>query len=79
VKVVDHPAHNRDLAPSDFHSVFHLKKHLASQRFHKDKEIKNEVTAFLLVQAVKFYDPEIQNLKSWLNKCLDKSGDYGEK
>jgi hypothetical protein len=57
----------------------HLKKHQASQRFHKDKEMKNEVTAWLLVQAVKFHDTEIQKLKPWLNKCLDKSGDYGEK
>jgi hypothetical protein len=38
----------------------HLKKHLAGQKFHKYKEVKNEVTVWLLVQAVKFYDIGIQ-------------------
>jgi hypothetical protein len=60
-------------------SFLHLKKHLAGQKFHKDKEMKNEITSWLLVQAVKFYDTGIQKLKPWLNKCLDESGDYGEK
>jgi len=57
----------------------HLKKHLAGQKFPKDKEVKNEVTAWLLAQAVKFYDTGIQKLKPWRNKCLHKSSDYGEK
>jgi hypothetical protein len=54
-------------------------KYLAGKKFHKDKEMKNEVTAWLLVQAVKFYDTGIQKLKPCLNKCLGKSGDYGKK
>jgi hypothetical protein len=50
----------------------HLKKHLAGKKFHKDKEMINEVTAWLLVLAVKFYDTGIQKLKPWLNNALTK-------
>ena len=28
------------LAPSHFHLFLHLKKHLAGQKFHEDKEVK---------------------------------------
>jgi hypothetical protein len=40
----------------------HLKKHLAGQKFYEDEEVKNEVTAWLRVQAVEFYDIGIQKL-----------------
>jgi hypothetical protein len=57
----------------------HLKKHLAGQKFHEDKEVKNEVTMSLRAQAAEFYDIRIQKLVPRLNKCLDKGGDYVEK
>jgi hypothetical protein len=44
VKVSDHPAHSPELAPSNSHLFWHLKKHLASQKSHKDEEVKNEIT-----------------------------------
>jgi hypothetical protein len=57
----------------------HLKKHLASQKFYEDEEVKNEVTAWLRAQAAEFYDIGIQKLVTRLNKCLDKGGDCVEK
>jgi hypothetical protein len=44
--------------------------------FHEDEEVKNDVTAWLRVQAAEFCDIGIQKLVPRLNKCLDKSGDY---
>jgi L-arabinose isomerase len=57
----------------------HLKKHLAGQKFHEDKEVKNEVTTWLRAQVAEFYDIRIQKLVRRLNKCLDNGGDYVEK
>jgi hypothetical protein len=41
MKVLDHPTHSPDLAPSNFHLFLHLKKHLAGQKYQKDEEVKN--------------------------------------
>jgi len=70
VKVLDHPTHGPDLAPSHFHLFLHLKKHLASQKFHKDKKVKIKVTTRLCMQAVEFYFFGIQKLIIRLNKWL---------
>jgi hypothetical protein len=56
---------------SHFHLFLHLKKHLASQKFHKDEEVKNKVTTWLPAQMVEFYDIGIQKLVPKLNKYLD--------
>jgi hypothetical protein len=47
--------------------------------FHEDKEMKNELTKCLHVQAAEFCDNGIQNLVPRLNKCLDRVGDDFEK
>jgi len=39
VKVLDHPVHNSDLTPSNFHLFLHLKKCLAGQKFRKGEEV----------------------------------------
>jgi len=57
----------------------HLKKHLASQKFHEDKEAINEVTMRLHAQVAVFYDLRTQKLVYRLNKHHDTSGDYVEK
>ena len=44
-KVLDHHAQSQDLPPSNIHLFLHLKKHLASQKFHE--VVKNEVTMWL--------------------------------
>jgi hypothetical protein len=60
----DHPAHSPDLVPSNFHLFLHLKKHLTGQKFHEDKEVKNEVTTWLRAQAAEFCNIGIQKLVS---------------
>jgi hypothetical protein len=57
----------------------HIEKHPAAQKFHEDKEVKNEVGIRLHVQAAEFCYIGIQKLVMWLNKCLDQGGDYVEK
>jgi hypothetical protein len=79
VKVLDHPTHSPDLTPRDFHLLLHLKKNLASQKFHEDEEVKNEVITWLYVKVVEFYDIGIQILIPRLNKFLDKAWDDVEK
>jgi hypothetical protein len=79
VKILDHPTHSPDLTPRDFHLFLHLKKHLASQTFHEDREVKNEVTTRWHVKAVEFSDIGIQILIPRPNKFLDKAGDDVEK
>ena len=49
-------AHSPDLSPSDLHFFIHLKKHLVSQKFHEDEEMKNEVTMWSHTQAAEFCD-----------------------
>jgi hypothetical protein len=53
----------------------HLKKHLASQKFHEDEEVKNKVVTWLCVQAAEFYVIGIQKIILRLNKGLDKGSD----
>jgi hypothetical protein len=72
VKILDHPAHRPELALHDFHIFLHLKKHLASQKFHEDEEVKNEVTTWLCTQAAEFYDIRTQKLLSRLTNALTK-------
>jgi hypothetical protein len=64
-----------EIAGSEVWSV----RGMAGQKFHKDEEVKNEITAWLRAQTVEFYDIGIQKLVPRLNKCLDKGGDYVEK
>jgi len=64
------------LTYSNFHLFLHLKKHLASQKFHEDEEVKNEVTTWLHAQMAEFYDIGIQKLVPRLNKYLDTGVDY---
>jgi len=76
---LDHPPYSPDLAPSDFHLLVHLKKHVAGKKFDDDDEVKEEVMAWFKEQEADFYDSGIQKLVPRLNKCLDNAGDYFEK
>jgi hypothetical protein len=44
-----------------FPFVVHLKKHLTSQKFHEQKEVKNKITTWLRVQVAEFCDIEYKN------------------
>jgi hypothetical protein len=47
-------------------------------KFNDDDEVE-EVMKRFKGQAADFYNSGIQTLVPRLNKCLDNSGDYGEK
>jgi len=55
--------------------LFFALKHLAGQKFHKDKEMKNEVTTWLRASVAEFYGIGILILIPRLNKSLEKDGD----
>jgi hypothetical protein len=42
-EVLDSLSHSPDIASSDLHLFLHLKKHVASQKFHENEEVKNKV------------------------------------
>jgi hypothetical protein len=42
-EIFDLPPYSPELAPSDFHLFFHLKKHLAGKNFDDDDEVQVEV------------------------------------
>jgi hypothetical protein len=67
-----------DLAPSDFHSFFHLKIYFAGQKFDDDDEVQ-EVMTWFKGQAADCYDSGIQKLVRRLHKCLDSAGEWVEK
>jgi hypothetical protein len=57
----NHPCEDGNtVVPSilSFPFVLHLKKHLAGQKFHEDKEVTNEDTTWLCAQVVEWYDLE---------------------
>jgi len=74
--VLDHPDRSPVIDHSHLHLFLHFKKHLASQKFHEDKEVKNKVITWLCVQAVDFYVIGIQKIVPRLNKGPDKGSDY---
>jgi hypothetical protein len=78
-EVLDHPTHSPDLTPTNVHLFLHLKKYLASQKVHEDKEVENEYVTWLRARMVEFYDIRIQKLVPRPHKCLDKGGDCVDK
>jgi hypothetical protein len=56
-----------------------LMKHLASQKFHEDKEVISGLTTWFHVQVAVLFDLRKQKLVPKLNKHHDTNGDYVEK
>ena len=52
--VLDHPPYSTDLAPGDFDSFLHLKKHLAGKKFEDDDEVREIVLTWFKGQAAGF-------------------------
>lgn len=78
--VISHPPYSPDLAPSDYHLLLNLKKHLGGKRLETDEEVKTEVTQYLNKElAASFYEAGIQKLPVRLEKCIQVNGDYVEK
>ena len=61
-EVFNHPPHNLDVAPSEFHLFLHLKKFISGQRFQNNREIEMSVIQRLQSQEADFYDTGIQKL-----------------
>jgi hypothetical protein len=74
-KVVEHPAHSLDLAPTEFHPFGLLKGTLEGRRFQCDEDVRNAVHQWLHAQPKTFYYDGIKKLVGrW-----EKSVDYIEK
>ena len=54
-EIFDHPPYSPDLAPSDYH-LFTKMVWLATQRFHTNEELMDEVNNWLLNLAAPFFD-----------------------
>lgn len=78
-EVLDHPSYSPDLAPSDFHLLGPLKRHLSGQHFQADSEIREAVKTWLSTRVPEFYAEGINALVHRWDTCLNKNGDYVEK
>jgi hypothetical protein len=78
-EVLAQPPHSPDLAPSDYHLFYKLKKSLAGKTFSDDDEVQNVVMTWLREQTGDFYDAGIKKLDPRLTKCIAIHGDYVEK
>jgi transposase len=54
-EIIPHPPHSPDLAPSVFHLLLKIKKHLRGQRFHSSEDVQTEVKKWLLEQDAFFF------------------------
>jgi histone-lysine N-methyltransferase SETMAR len=75
-KVMEHPAHSPDLAPSDFHLFGPFKEALGWRRFQCDKDVKNAVHQWLRAQPKTLYYDGIKKLAGHWKKCTEKQGEY---
>ena len=64
------------LADAHFRLFLHLKKHLASQKFHEDKEVKTKsLNVCTRSSRVPWHLNTKSHTQARLNKCFDKGGD----
>jgi hypothetical protein len=79
-KVLAHPSHSPDLAPSNYHHLFSkLKESLAGKTFSGDDEVQDTVMTWLREYAGEFYDAGIKKFVPRLTKFTAIHGDYVEK
>ena len=80
-EVFNHPPYSRDLAPSDFHLLLHLKQFLTgqAQRFASDRVADMSVTQWFQSQAADFYETGTQKMVPLHDECLNSGGEYIEK
>jgi hypothetical protein len=74
-QILPHPPFSPDLAPTDFHLLPKLKKHLRGLRFQTDEDVEEEVMRWLRLQDHQGFDSFICRYQ----KCLNMYGDYVEK
>jgi hypothetical protein len=78
-EILEHPLHNPDLAPSDFHLFGKLKENLPRKTFASDQEVENETRNWLTNLDANVYAQGILKLVSHWDKYLNLFGDYVEK
>ncbi|GFN87767.1 ribonuclease hi [Plakobranchus ocellatus] len=78
-KILPHPAHSPDLAPSDFHLIGPLKRHLGGMAFETEDDLISELRNWFDNLDVDFFRVGINSLLSRWQKCIDLHGDYVEK
>ncbi|GFO49959.1 transposase [Plakobranchus ocellatus] len=78
-KILPHPAHSSDLAPSDFHLFEPLKRHLGGMAFETEDDLISELRNWFNNLDVDFFRVGINSLLSRWQKCIDLHGDYVEK
>ena len=78
-EVLEHPAYNPDLAPSDFRLFGPRKNALKGRRFATEDEGKEAVHDWLSRQPQTLFSNDIKKLTDRWAKCIEKKGDYIEK
>ncbi|GFN75884.1 histone-lysine N-methyltransferase SETMAR [Plakobranchus ocellatus] len=78
-EILPHPAHNPDLAPSDFHLFEPLNRHLGGMAFETEDDLISELRNWFDNLDVDFFRVGINSLLSRWRKCIDLHGDYVEK
>ena len=66
-------------APLNFHLFPNKKKHLCAKRFKSHADVKREVQTWPRGQNPTFFRQGFEKWISWLDKCLNREGDYVEK
>ncbi|GFN94990.1 histone-lysine N-methyltransferase SETMAR [Plakobranchus ocellatus] len=77
--IIPHPAHNPDLAPSDFHLFGPLKRHLGGKRFEGEDGLIGEVRDWFSKLGANFFTQDIYSLLPRWQKFIALHGDYIEK
>ena len=70
------PPYSPDLASSDYHLFFKLKKILCGNRFGPDKEVIAKTESYFEGKDKLFYKSNIKKLKKDWNNCISAKGDY---
>ncbi|GFO10637.1 histone-lysine N-methyltransferase SETMAR [Plakobranchus ocellatus] len=78
-EILPHPAHSPDLAPSDFHLLGPLKRHLGGMAFETEDDLISELRNWFDNLDAYFFRVGINSLLSRWQKCIDLHGDYVEK
>jgi len=77
-EVLEHPAHNPDLAPFDFHLFGPLKNTLRGRKFADDDDVKGAVNDWLRNQTKNFFSGGIKKFTDFWAKCIQNKENYIE-
>ena len=78
-EVLSHLSYSRDLAPSDFHFLPHLKWDLKGTHFTSDDERKQAVTPWIKQRTPEFFIDGMCKLVLRWEKYIERQGNYVKK